>query len=203
MNTWLTSDLHFGHTNIVSYSQRPFKDEYTMTEGIIERYNEVVKPEDTVWLLGDICMGQLELTIRHIGRLNGLKILYPGNHDIVHPRHKRHKNTELAKEFLKSFAVVHHHESKPWLDGPGGVLCRLSHYPVEWEGWSLHGHVHELWRQRGRKINVGVDVWDYRPVHVDEVMALVAAGERNLDRFGNLLTGVIIDRRQASAPSGP
>ena len=36
--------------------------------------------------------------------------------------------------------------------------------PADDGGWLLHGHVHERWRWHRRMINVGVDVWDYRPV---------------------------------------
>lgn len=41
----------------------------------------------------------------------------------------------------------------------------MAHRPVDdGETWLLHGHVHERWRQAERMINVGVDVWEYRPV---------------------------------------
>jgi calcineurin-like phosphoesterase family protein len=35
--------------------------------------------------------------------------------------------------------------------------------------WLLHGHVHEKWRQQGRMVNVGVDVWDFTPVAEDVI----------------------------------
>jgi calcineurin-like phosphoesterase family protein len=46
--------------------------------------------------------------------------------------------------------------------------------------WLLHGHVHEAWRQRGRQINVGIDAWGGRPVSIDEITDLIAAGPRDL-----------------------
>jgi len=39
----------------------------------------------------------------------------------------------------------------------------------------LHGHVHEKWRQQGRMVNVGVDVWDFTPV-AEEVIARMMDG---------------------------
>jgi calcineurin-like phosphoesterase family protein len=52
----------------------------------------------------------------------------------------------------------------------------LEHRPLDRGGWLLHGHVHDRWRQRGRMINVGVDVHGYRPVAEDAVAALMAGG---------------------------
>lgn len=48
-------------------------------------------------------------------------------------------------------------------------------------GWLLHGHVHEQWRQHDRMINVGCDVWDYRPVAEAALAALIDAGPHDLD----------------------
>lgn len=35
----------------------------------------------------------------------------------------------------------------------------------------LHGHVHERWKVNGRQVNVGVDVWDYRPVSDPQILS--------------------------------
>ena len=35
----------------------------------------------------------------------------------------------------------------------------------------LHGHVHTKWRVDGRQVNVGCDVWGYRPVAEDTIVA--------------------------------
>ena len=76
-----------------------------------------------------------------------------------------------------------------------GTTFALNHFPYEWderhggkhaphhppdEGeWLLHGHVHDLWRQRGRQINVGLDAWG-RLLSEEDIAALVAGGERTL-----------------------
>jgi len=54
---------------------------------------------------------------------------------------------------------------KPWRPGP------KEPYP-----WLLHGHVHERWCVEGDMINVGVDVWDFRPVEDEVVAALIEGG---------------------------
>ena len=53
--------------------------------------------------------------------------------------------------------------------------------PVDTGAWLLHGHVHETWKQWGRMINVGCDVWDYRPVAASELAALIANGPTDRD----------------------
>ena len=53
MNYWWTSDYHFSHFNIISYCDRPFKTAEEMNKIIIRRHNERVKPDDTVFFLGD------------------------------------------------------------------------------------------------------------------------------------------------------
>ena len=45
-NVHFTSDVHFGHKNIIRYCNRPFKDVDDMDEQLIQRWNSVVKPDD-------------------------------------------------------------------------------------------------------------------------------------------------------------
>ena len=52
------------------------------------------------------------------------------------------------------------------------------HYPVDDGRWLIHGHVHGLWRQKGRMINVGVDVWNYRPVAAETLLQMIEEGEK-------------------------
>lgn len=53
MNTWFTSDQHIGHKNIIAYSNRPFSNVDEMTEELVRRHNERVRPDDLVYQLGD------------------------------------------------------------------------------------------------------------------------------------------------------
>lgn len=171
---WFTSDLHFGHHNIIQYSSRPFEDAAHMNDELVRRFNERVRDEDTVYLLGDICMGQLEETFRYVPQLKGHKILVPGNHDIVHPHHKRNKHEELVRRFIALFDYVHPFGEDVVLPGPRGERLHLSHYPTVFEeDWSIHGHVHDLWKVDGKKINVGVDVWNWYPVSEEDLHEVI------------------------------
>ena len=80
---YVTSDTHFNHINILKYepTSRPFASLIEMNEAIIENWNAVVKPEDTVIHCGDFFMGRLDEIEPIIKRLNGNIILVRGNHD--------------------------------------------------------------------------------------------------------------------------
>lgn len=72
---WFASDHHFGHANVCQYTGRPFAGVDQMNEALVANHNNVVDPDDTVILVGDMCMGQIEETLPFLGRLNGYKIM--------------------------------------------------------------------------------------------------------------------------------
>lgn len=61
--------------------------------------------------------------------------------------------------------------------------------------WVLCGHVHDAWTSSGRNLNVGVDVWDFAPVHQDELAAWIVAAEREY--------GAALDDPATSTTVGP
>ena len=82
---YYTSDLHFGHKNIIKYENRPFESIEDMTEGLIERWNNKVTNNDVVYILGDFALKNSYMNKAKIlecfKRLNGYKYLVPGNHE--------------------------------------------------------------------------------------------------------------------------
>jgi len=123
-----------------------------MNRELKDRWNAIVKPRDTVRHLGDFALGKTHLWPDFLKKLNGYKILIRGNHD---------GNPRVMKEKV-GFDEVHEE--------------------LEWEGWWLRhkpektnkpmlcGHVHERWTRIQDVINVGVDVWDYRPVTLNQLL---------------------------------
>ena len=83
---FFTSDTHFNHTNIIQYCQRPFKSTDEMNEAIIDNWNSVVGEEDTVFHLGDFCLGSSAEWNKILNRLNGKIYLILGNHDLKNIR---------------------------------------------------------------------------------------------------------------------
>lgn len=168
---WFTSDEHYGHSNIIKFCNRPFKDIDDMTEGLIARHNEVVKPGDRVYHLGDMFWrtNTLEkaLAIRH--RLVGQHFYIYGNHCELF-----HSNQVLRDSFIwckERFNLK--------VNGHPNIV--LDHYAHEdWNGshrgaYHLFGHVHGAKPNPvGLKLDVGVDCWNYYPVSLETVTEILA-----------------------------
>ena len=169
MRYWFTADLHLGHKNIIKYCNRPFKSLYHMNETIIRNWNERIKPEDTIFHVGDFCFKNssgkrgegIKVSASYWeGRLNGKIIHLKGNHD-------RNNSTKTIIERL----VISY----------GNHRINLVHRP-EFADISYKinftGHVHEKWAfkriRRGNNftdcINVGVDVHNFYPQTFEELM---------------------------------
>lgn len=50
---WFTSDTHFGHANVLNFTDRPFGDIAHMNRALINAINERVAPTDDLYILGD------------------------------------------------------------------------------------------------------------------------------------------------------
>lgn len=164
---FFTADTHFGHFNIIEYTKRPFKSSEHMNKELIRRWNERVKPEDTVIIVGDFCFKASEKASErgngmplkaqyYANQLNGHKIFIKGNHDTNNGLTT--KITALIMEF-------------------GGIEVYITHDPANSHPvyqLNICGHVHKLWKCEKKKngiiINVGVDVNDFYPISLREVL---------------------------------
>jgi calcineurin-like phosphoesterase family protein len=161
MTVFFTSDTHFGHGGALGLYHRPFASVAAMNEAIVTRWNEAVAPDDEVWHLGDFAIRQPAAVVAELlARLNGCKRLVAGNNDAL-------ATTEQA-----GWASV-----LPYAEETiDGVLLVLCHYPFRsWRGKdkgsiNLHGHCHGRLKPLPRQIDVGVDVWDFRPVRLIELL---------------------------------
>jgi len=142
-------------------------------EALIANWNERVAPDDEVRHLGDFALTHIGRVTDILKRLNGKKYLIMGNHD----RHTKtayrnagfHEVSREASLNVDGFRLKLKHDFKRVVDDLWGYDAVLV------------GHVHEHWRERAvdasrwgekkerRIINVGVDVWDYRPVSLAEL----------------------------------
>ena len=73
-NKLYISDLHFSHKNAIKYDNRPYFTVSEMNKDLIERWNNKVKNDDTVYILGDISWDTVENTIDIFQQLKGNKI---------------------------------------------------------------------------------------------------------------------------------
>lgn len=185
MNYYI-SDLHFCHTNILKFDNRPFQTLEEMHETIIANWNSRVSKTDTIYILGDFCWGKEEEWIPLLKKLYGHKVLIKGNHDL------KNMSATLKKHF-QSIA-----DYKEITDN--GCRVIMSHYPIiMYRGaynekiYMLYGHVHETreydfirkWRNElresatgsgdnlGQLYNVGcmLPYMDYTPRTLTEIIA--------------------------------
>jgi calcineurin-like phosphoesterase family protein len=188
---WFTSDTHFGHAKAIEHG-RPFKDIQEMAEIMVARWNKVVNPDDEVWHLGDVAMGQREEVLaKYMPRLNGEMHLICGNHDYVGHLHK-HKSAEkkahweaVYRRYFKTIrssvtmilpcGITVHCEHLPFVGDHEGTVPRfLDQRPTEFRYPLLHGHVHDSWLVRKEEnlptmVNVGVDMWNFTPVSEEQL----------------------------------
>jgi calcineurin-like phosphoesterase family protein len=182
MTRFFTADLHLGHANIIDYCQRPYAGPWEMNAALIDNWNETVSPDDEVWVLGDVAMGKLRETLPLVSLLNGHKQLVAGNHDRCWDGHKRGLAAALQAYSDAGFETIH----QGWVTVDDWLCCHFpyvedvrhggrfaAHQPPYQARWLLHGHVHDLWKVKDWQINVGVDVWDYRPVSEDQIRELI------------------------------
>lgn len=161
METFFTSDTHFYHKNIIELCKRPYRDIEQMHEEMVNSWNSVVSPSDTVYHLGDVAFSR-ELGILH--RLNGFKHLIYGNHDEM-------SISSLAPYFID---IQRYKELKL-----GNQKLVLFHFPIEdWNGKMhgtihLHGHSHGRAVEAPNRMDVGWDAkWtQYRPVNLQDILA--------------------------------
>lgn len=142
-----------------------------MHKVITENWNERIKPGDTVFYLGDFSFGKPDV---YLSKLNGNISLIKGNHD------KYQKIKDHFRDINQHiFAQI------------GPFNCLLNHRPIHSEGtydpfrdsdpyfrygtsdidFVICGHVHNKWKIMGKNYNVGVDVHDFKPINLDELVA--------------------------------
>jgi calcineurin-like phosphoesterase family protein len=155
MNTWFTSDTHFFHLNIIRYCNRPYSNTHDMNKALVANWNSAVQSEDTIFHLGDVAMGNRGY-LDIIKELNGYKVLIKGNHD---------RSTNIMKEY---FQDAYSELIQVW-DGKSVLLKHRPEYDKLVTNYQIAGHVHSHWKRKGRIVNVGVDVWNFKPVSIEQV----------------------------------
>lgn len=135
MKQYYISDIHFNHSNVIKFDCRPFLTVKEMEETIVENWNNRVKANDIVYIVGDFCWSLEDEWIRILNKLNGRKMLVRGNHDI------KKMSNKLKNKFIK---VSDYEEIKD-----NGRRIILSHYPILFykssygeDVWHFCGHTH-------------------------------------------------------------
>lgn len=167
MINYFISDTHFFHYNIIKYCNRPFKSLEEMNETIIQNWNKRVKPEDTIFHLGDLAFKYAPSETpdapkkgveQILSRLNGKIILLEGNHD----------TRNGAKTIIETMVINH-----------GGYKIFLTHNP-NYARINFHfnfcGHLHGKYgkfiqKEKSVIVDLSVENWHYTPVTINEIIA--------------------------------
>lgn len=187
---WFTADLHLGHTLLAGL--RGFGEDTAAHDAeIARRWDFLVKPQDQVWVLGDLCIGRgrsHHAALDWIGERPGIKHLIFGNHDSGHPMHREaHK---VQAEYFRVFASA----QQSGMRKIAGQRVILSHFPYatdhtetarypEWRvpnhgQWLLHGHTHSAEKRTSSvEIHVGLDAHGLSPVPIKWVEHVIARAE--------------------------
>lgn len=174
MTTWFTSDTHFGHKNIIKYSNRPFNDVEEMNSVLIDNWNATVKPNDEVYHLGDFSLYPKNMAQKILDQLSGKKHLIIGNHD--------QNNIKLdGWEWVRHYHEITNHNN----------MIVLSHYAMRtWNkqhrgSWMLYGHSHGKLPDDPTSLSfdVGVDCHDMQLISfgmVQKIMKQKRKGNTNV-----------------------
>lgn len=145
MNTWITSDLHFGHSNIMKFcpeNRGHFSDVDHMNRSMIDEWNSKVEDGDLVYILGDVAFLPVRKAVEILTELKGDKILIEGNHD-----RKLLEDLTFRREFYEVHKYLDIRYACAAQDGKKHNVV-MFHFPI-WEWDRMHhgaihffGHVH-------------------------------------------------------------
>ena len=175
-HTFFTSDTHFNHANIIRFCNRPFKDVEQMNETLIANWNSIIGTDDTVFHLGDFCLGGAAEWTKILDRLHGKIYIIMGNHDLKNIRQGfiqrfEHVAMQMHIEIGKQRIYLCHYS----------FLCFEGGYK---DVWQLFGHVHTRKMNTGTdagrlqylfptQYDVGVDNNNYAPISFEQVKRII------------------------------
>lgn len=169
--TWITSDWHFGHDREFIWKARGFISVDEMNEYLIACHNAVVKPDDDVYVLGDLMLGDTEKGLKCVKAMNGKLHIVRGNHD-----------TDRRWELYKSLPNVVEMDNAIYLKYKKHNFY-MSHYisltgNLEKESLTqmtlnLFGHTHQkdnFYMDMPYLYHCGVDSHKCFPVNLDDII---------------------------------
>lgn len=168
MKTFFVADTHFGDDNIRRYENRPFDSAADMDNALISNWNEKVSPNDEVYILGDFGADGYECDI--LKKLNGIKYLVKGNHDIRTNDYYRQSGFKEVYDLpvvYKNFWVLSH-----------DAIYVNNNMPYA----NLFGHVHNnpiIKDYSSQHFCVSVERIAYAPICFDDIVKKVKEASNN------------------------
>ena len=175
------SDTHFYHNNIINYCDRPFKNTTEMNNYIIEKWNQVVKEDDTIYHLGDFAIGwdkenyqtKKECYKDLMTKLNGNKILIKGNHDWESNNFyldigfkEVYDYLIINNNLLIHYPIIINKKSLSYIKDE--LKLFLNQFNIDEYRNIFHGHIHNSNYKPKKHINVSIENINYTPLCIDE-----------------------------------
>jgi len=158
----------FGHQKDFLWGPRGFQSSDEHDAFVIQKWNELISKEDTVYVLGDVCMGDLESGISKLKQLKGHKHLIRGNHDTDNKVIRFQE--ENIFETIQYATMIKYKKYQFY----------LSHYPTYMGNydmqmskiWCLHGHTHSknTFCDIAKNYNVNLDAHNCCPIEIEVVL---------------------------------
>jgi len=151
---YITADWHLGEERFDLMGRPGFSNAQHMVDVFARLHNELVNPEDVVYVNGDAINQKTPEFLPQVAKFNGRKVLLRGNHDRVF------SDSDLAPYFEEIIP-----EGSGLYIEVRGIKCKIQHYPTESEEdyFNLVGHIHTAWKYQINAFNVGVDCNHFRP----------------------------------------
>ncbi len=174
---FVISDNHFDHANIIKHCKRPFRNSAEMNQHMLEKWNKTVGRNDSVLYLGDMSNGKRSNGKKcrpadyWLSKLNGRVIFIKGYTIKENGARVQHDTISRQKDVYDKLIVKYNNEELLLVHDPAEV-------PKSWNGWAICGHHHNnrpvefpLVNKKLKRFNVSVELLDYTPIELDELLS--------------------------------
>lgn len=183
VNIWYTSDLHLMHDRVAQH--RGFDSTAEHDQVVTDNWQATVRPDDEVFVLGDLTLKNPNRIVDTITSLPGRKHLIAGNHDACHPINRRWRNKLPVYEAMFSTITVYDHHRI------AGHEVLLSHFPYgsrvsrispgpEWRPTTYEGYYANVKGQIRGKFGRVLKTWMAGSGYEYVTVSLGSAGTRSI-----------------------
>lgn len=168
-----TSDTHFCHNKEFLFGDRNFLCPEDMNKEIIKRWNDIVRPNDIVYHLGDIVLSDTDAGIECIKQLNGTIHLIRGNHD-TDVKIERFINECPNIVSIEWATMIKYRKIHFYLSHFPSITRNLDDKPNKQGIINLHGHTHQKTNfiddNNPYVYHVGMDSHNLTPILFDDII---------------------------------
>lgn len=171
MAIYFSSDPHFNHNKDFIFSERGFSSIEEMNETIIKNYNSIITDEDDLYILGDLCLGDLEEGKKCISQLNGKIHIVLGNHDTDN-RIEMYKTLPKVVE-IKEAIRLKYKKYHFFLTHFPCLTGNLQKETLKQMTLNLYGHTHQttnFYENNFFMYHVGCDSHNCTPILLEDII---------------------------------